>query len=185
MKRVILWGSALLALVIVDLLIWKRWQGRQGEARYDSIIHQAARQYEIDPLLVKAVVWRESRFKATARGQAQEIGLMQLREAAASEWAAAEKIEPFAHELVLDPRTNTLAGTWYLAKLLKRYQQTDDPLPYALADYNAGRRNVLRWMTGPGETNATKFLQKMDFPGTRDYIRQVRNRYQHYQEEAE
>ena len=37
------------------------------------------------------------------------------------------------------PGSNTLAGAWYLAKLLRRYPHADDPLSYALADYNAGR----------------------------------------------
>ena len=54
----------------------------------------------------------------------------------------------FAHEHCFDPGTNTLAGTWYLRKLMRRYAQTDNPLPYALADYNAGRGNVLKWNQG-------------------------------------
>ena len=40
------------------------------------------------------------------------------------------------------PAKNTLAGTWYLRKLLGRYQQTDNAMAYALADYNAGRTHV-------------------------------------------
>src|SRR6266487_562064 len=82
--------------------------------------------------LVKAVVWRESRFNPNARGAAEEIGLMQLREEAAREWAEAEHVHGFAHEHCFDPVTNTLAGTFYLKKLLKRYRQADDPVPYAL-----------------------------------------------------
>jgi len=42
----------------------------------------------------------------------------------------------------------------HLGKLLGRYLQTDDPVPYALADYNAGRANVLRWLTGSATTNS-------------------------------
>jgi len=183
-KRLIPWVCGLLALAVIDLLVWNWWRGRQGEARYNSVIRQAATRYSVDPSLIKAVIWRESRFRPDARGQAQEIGLMQLREPAATEWATAEKITPFAHEQVVDPGTNTLAGTWYLGKLIRRYQHTDDPLPYALADYNAGRKNVLRWNTGAGQTNAVAFLAKIDFPGTRDYIDQVRDRYRYYQEET-
>ena len=70
---------------------------------------------------------------------------MQLQEEAAREWADAERVSGFDHQHCFNPATNTLAGTWYLRKLLKRYTNTDNPLPYALADYNAGRGNVLKW----------------------------------------
>ena len=48
-----------------------------------------------------------------------------------------------------------MAGTWYLRKLLRRYPRADDPVVYALADYNAGRTHVLRWNKGPAATNVT------------------------------
>ena len=111
--------------------------------RFDALILAAAQRYGVEPALAKAVVWRESRFHANARGSRQEFGLMQIREAAAGEWAQKEKIRGFTPEQLWDPATNTLAGTWYLARLLRRYQKTDRPMCYALADYNAGRTHVL------------------------------------------
>jgi len=134
----------------------------------------------MEPALIKAVVWRESRFHPGVRGRAEEIGLMQLREEAAREWAAAEHLLNFEHEHCFDPGTNTLAGTWYLRKLLRRYAQTDNPLPYALADYNAGRGNVLKWNQGTAQTNSEVFIGQIGFPGTRDYVRSVLRRYEHY-----
>ena len=105
---------------------------------------------------------------------------MQLQEAAAQEWASAEQLQEFAPEHCFDPGTNTLAGTWYLRKLLRRYAQTDNPLPYALADYNAGRGNVLKWNQGVAATNSAAFIEQIGFPGTRDYVRSVLHRYEHY-----
>jgi soluble lytic murein transglycosylase len=148
--------------------------------RFDVVIVGAAQRYGVAPALVKAVVWRESRFNPSARGRKSEFGLMQIRAEAAGEWARAERIAGFAPEQLLDPATNTLAGTWYLGKLLKRYQQTDDPLPYALADYNAGRSHVLRWNKGVATTNNSVFIEQMDFPGTRKYVKAVMRRYEHY-----
>jgi soluble lytic murein transglycosylase len=110
---------------------------------------------------------------------------MQLREGAAGEWAAAAKVPAFAFESMLDPCTNTLAGTWYLAHLLKRYVQTDDPVPYALADYNAGRTHVLRWIKGGAATNASAFMDQITFPGTRRYIEAVMKRRERYRERLE
>jgi soluble lytic murein transglycosylase len=173
---------AVILLTVVAGVCWARWwwQGRV-ERSQDNVIMQAALRYGVEPALVKAVVWQESRFDPDARGRAREIGLMQLREQAAREWATAENIDNFAHEHCFSPRTNTLAGTFYLARLLKRYAQTDDPLPYALADYNAGRGNVLKWLNGEGSTNSEAFVAQVGFPGTRKYVEAVTARYRYYQ----
>jgi soluble lytic murein transglycosylase len=165
------------------LLGW--WFRERAERRYDRQILVAARRYGLDPALIKAVIWQESRFDARARGKAGEIGLMQVREDAAFEWADAERVRAFAHERILDPETNILCGSFYLSKLLKRYDRTDNPVPYALADYNAGRSHVLRWNKGAAQTNSLAFLEHMDFPRTRQYalnIMEQRNKYaSHFQ----
>jgi len=175
-KRRLLSLLLLLAVAGAGAWWWRGWR----ERRHDAVIRAAARRYGLEPALVKAVVWRESRFAADARGRAGEIGLMQIRAPAAGEWAEAERITPFSHEQLVDPGTNTLAGAWYLRKLLRRYPQTDNPLTYALADYNAGRANVLKWATGPAATNSAAFLAQMTFPGTRHYIAAVSERHVHY-----
>lgn len=168
---------ALLLLCGLSAYWW--WQGRL-ERSQDGPIRAAAARYGVEPALVKAIVWRESHFNPKARGRVGEIGLMQLREEAAREWAAAERLDRFNHGQCFDPGTNTLAGTWYLKKLLKRYEQTDDALPYALADYNAGRGNVLRWATGRAVTNSALFEQQIGFPGTREYVHSVLRQYEKY-----
>jgi soluble lytic murein transglycosylase len=165
-----------LALGVIAYWGWNYWR----EHRFDSLISTAASRYQIDPALVKAVVWRESRFEPDARGRAGELGLMQIRADAAAEWAAAEHIPSFEHRACLDPATNTLAGAWYLKKLLLRYQQADNPAAYALADYNAGRSNVLKWLNGGAATNSSAFLEQIGFPGTRDYVRAVLRRAESY-----
>jgi soluble lytic murein transglycosylase len=175
--RLPLWLFALLLPGSAVLYWW--WDGRL-ERSQDVPIRAAARRYGLEPALVKAVVWRESRFNPQALGRVGEIGLMQLREEAAREWAEAERIAGFAHEHCFDPATNTLAGTWYLRKLTRRYVQTDNPLAYALADYNAGRGNVLKWNKGPAATNSAVFIDSIGFPSTRTYVRSVLRRYEHY-----
>lgn len=155
------------------------WEGRL-ERSQDAPIRAAAERYGLEPALVKAIVWRESRFNPAARGRAQEIGLMQLREEAAQEWADAERVDCFEHEHCFDPGTNTMAGAFYLSKLLRRYLKTDDPMVYALADYNAGRANVLRWNKGEAGTNSAAFLAQMTFPGTREYVQSILRRREHY-----
>jgi soluble lytic murein transglycosylase len=146
----------------------------------DAPILVAARRYGVEAALVKAVVWRESRFNAGARGSRGEFGLMQvLPKAAGRDWAVAEHAE-LMPEALLDPRTNTVVGAWYLERLLKRYAQTDRPMAYVLADYNAGRGNVLKWMQGAGATNSAVFLEQIGFPSTRNYVVSVLRRYEYY-----
>ena len=176
-KIAFLTGIAVLTVLSIVLGLWFR--GRT-EARYDRQILAAAQRYRIDPALVKAVIWQESRFNAQARGKAGEIGLMQVREDAAFEWADAEKLSGFSHEQILDPEKNIRCGTFYLSKVMKRYARADDPLPYALADYNAGRANVLRWNKGPAQTNSAAFLAGMDYPRTREYAQRIMVRRSNY-----
>ena len=171
-------------LVILFLLFaglfgyWRYWEWRGH--RFDDVILAASARYAIEPALVKAVVWRESWFDPQARGRAGEMGLMQIRAAAGQEWARAERIKTYSPAQLLDAGTNALAGAWYLRKLLRRYQPADNPLPYALADYNAGRSRVLQWNKGAAATNSAVFIEQIDFPGTRRYVRAVLRRYEHY-----
>ena len=64
--------------------------------------------------------------------------------------------------------------------LMQLMELADDPRPYALADYNAGRARVVRWASEPARTNSAAFLQNIDFPSTRRYIDQVTRRRDHY-----
>jgi soluble lytic murein transglycosylase len=176
LKRVLIF--CLLCLVVAGIGYWW-WLGRL-ERSQDIPIREAAQRYGVEPCLVKAIVWRESHFHPDAQGRAEEIGLMQIREEAAREWAEAEHLNHFEHEQCFNPRTNTLAGTWYLRKLMRRYVQTDNPIPYALADYNAGRGNVLKWNRGSASTNSDQFIQQIGFPSTKDYVKAVMGRSKKY-----
>lgn len=175
------WSSArLMAILLVILAAIFFFRRDWLEHSQDRPIKAAAARYSIEPALVKAIVWRESRFNPRVRGAAQEIGLMQIRDEAANEWANAEHVPNFVHEHCFDPGTNTMAGTWYLAKLLRRYSKTDNPIPYALADYNAGRGNVLKWNSGQAASNSEAFITQIGFNGTRHYVQEVMKRYERY-----
>lgn len=168
------WVVGLLIVWIgLDAWLARWWWLVRRERRAEVHLTAAAARYAVEPALVKAVAWRESRFREDVRGSAGELGLMQVGRLAAEEWATAERIPSFQHLDLLDPALNARAGTWYLAKLMRRYSRTDLPEAYALADYNAGRANVLRWIEGPAATNSTAFLAAMDFRGTRAYIESI------------
>lgn len=156
--------------------------------RYDEGIVQAANRYGISPSLVKAVIWRESRFHPDMLGSHGERGLMQITEGAAQDWAKAEKVETFVPTDLLDPKTNIEAGTWYLANALKRWAGKDDPVSFALAEYNAGRTRVIRWEKSSGlggGFGADDLHSIMDFPGTRAYVRSIMDRYLDFKRRSE
>jgi soluble lytic murein transglycosylase len=177
-RKWIVLGIVLIFLLIAGFQLFRIYR----ENSHDKSILGAAERYGVDPTLIKAVVWRESRFDPRAHGRAKEIGLMQIRDEAANEWAKAEGVEFFSPQHLYDPAKNLMAGTWYLRKLLRRYPRADNPVVYALADYNAGRTHVLRWNKGAAATNSALFLKQMDYPGTRAYIGAVLKRQQHYRE---
>ena len=162
------------------LVAWvERWWGSRDHSQ-DAVILAASTKHGVDPALVKAVVWRESWFDASAKGTSGEVGLMQIMNATASDWAAAQRIPTFTHHQLFDPALNTDCGAWYLRKLLMRYRGTDNPVVYALAAYNAGPTRVTKWSKGTAVTNSAEFLKQVDFPGTKKYVKSVMERYQHY-----
>jgi soluble lytic murein transglycosylase len=171
---------AIASLLLVLAFLGYRWRMARIEFSQDHRIVAAARKHRVDPALVKAVVWRESRFDPAALGTKGERGLMQIMERTGGEWASATREPMFSTATLLDPERNIDCGSWYLAKLLRRYQKTDDPVPYALADYNAGRSNVLKWMKGSAATNSATFIGQIGFPSTRHYVRTVVERRAKY-----
>src|SRR5207244_7900132 len=121
-----LFGIILLGAVLSVLQGWRTYR----EQSQDDYILAAARKYGVDGALIKAVVWRESRFNPRAKGRAGEIGLMQIREEAAQDWGNGEGLFFFSHRQLFDPAKNTAEGAWYLRKLLRRYDVTEESHPY-------------------------------------------------------
>ncbi len=171
-----------LAVLMVLAILAGQWRRAHLESSQDRNILASARKHGVDPALIKAVIWRESRFHPDARGSKGETGLMQIMENTGLEWAGAQRRTLDAPSDLLDPARNIECGTWYLRKLLGRYQQTDDPVPYALADYNAGRGNVLKWLKESATTNSADFLGRIGFPSTSNYVRSVMARRSQYVE---
>ena len=153
--------------------------GAQG-----ALIAAAAARHGVDPLLVKAVIWQESRFQPEKLGAHGERGLMQVTEPAAQDWVQALEVETFVPEDLLDPKTNIEVGTWYLAQALKHWSGQEDPLPFALGEYNAGRSRVKRW-SGGASMSADELSKAMDIASTRAYVAAVRDRYEYYRERGD
>jgi len=163
------------------------WMSRGRFQRYDAMIEDAARKNGVDPLLIKAIVWRESEFRADKTGTSGERGLMQVSQAAANDWVRAHKVETFKPADLFQPRMNLEIGSWYLKKALTRWAAKDDPVPFALAEYNAGRTAVDRWIaqTRLGEdATSADLLTHIGFPTTRAYVETILKRRVCYEMDA-
>jgi soluble lytic murein transglycosylase len=177
-------GSVYLAFRSGDpIYTFYEWMSPARFHQYDQLISARALAHHLDPMLVKAVVWRESRFDPKKYGGAGERGLMQVSEKAANEWARENKIANFRVEQLFNPKTNLEAGTWYLHRAFEHWEAQSDPMPFALAEYNAGASRAQRWSGGDGVAVVPPqtFLRNIDFPGTRKYVDSIIERYEFYQ----
>jgi soluble lytic murein transglycosylase len=204
-SRGVIFLAAFLVVAIVGTAVFRAGQGdffywwmenRPGSPfrQYDGLIEATAARHGVDPYLLKALVWKESRFQPRATGAAGERGLMQVTEIAAEDWARAKEIQTFVPTDLFDPHTNLEVGTWYLARALRRHADEPDPVVPALAEFNAGPSRVLRWMNeresavdasasdpdGSNQEPPNDFLEVIDFPSTREYIRQIQQRRDFY-----
>jgi soluble lytic murein transglycosylase len=127
---------------------------------YSSIVRVHARNYDLDPSLLAAVIEQESKFRADAKSSAGAIGLMQLQPATAKGIAIRTGGSKFVLSDLYDPELNIRYGSWYLHHLMVKYG--DERL--ALAAYNAGQQNVDRWRAAG---------QGVQFPETRAYVDKV------------
>jgi soluble lytic murein transglycosylase len=127
---------------------------------YDHIIRGHAENYELDAALLAAVIYRESKFDADAESSSGAIGLMQLLPDTALGIASLTEGNRFEVADLYDPEINVRYGSFYLRRLLRRYE--DERL--ALAAYNAGQANVDEWLSEGGEIR---------FEETREYVDDV------------
>ncbi|PRP96338.1 lytic transglycosylase domain-containing protein [Enhygromyxa salina] len=109
-----------------------------------EIVEHAASEHGVDPVLINAVIWVESRFDPQAKSPAGARGLMQLMPATAA-YLAKRMGERSAH--AYDPKFNVRAGSLYLAEMLAKFGDEQK----AVAAYHAGPGNVKRWLEA-GET---------------------------------
>jgi len=136
------------------------WERVWYPLRYEQIVRGHARHYELDPALLAAVIYQESKFKASARSSSGAVGLMQLLPSTAEGIALHTGGTAFRVNDLYDPEINVRYGAWYLHHLIEKYGDEET----ALAAYNAGQDNVDRWRRdGVG----------IQFAETRAYVKRV------------
>ena len=143
--------------------------------RHEDIIRQQARDKDLDPSLIAAVIYAESHFRdQTSRAGAR--GLMQITPQTADEIARRSGGTEFEQGDLGTPQINISYGSWYLRWLLDHYGGNET---LAVAAYNAGTGNVDRWISDDPGLRA----REIPFPETRAYVDKVLDARRDYREE--
>ena len=127
---------------------------------YAAVVRERAQAERIDPALLAAVIYQESKFRPDAKSSSGAIGLMQLTPSTARGIALRTGGTAFTIDDLTDPAINIRYGTWYLHDLVAKYGS----LRLALAAYNAGQGNVDAWRAR---------REPIQFAETRAYIKRV------------
>ena len=116
---------------------------------YEDIIQEAAKTYDLDPSLIRAVMQAESAFHPYVVSRAGAEGLMQLMPALADEMGVTDSF---------DPRENIMGGARYLKQLLDMHNGN---IALTLASYNAGPGNVRRYRGVPPFKETRSYVKKI------------------------
>jgi soluble lytic murein transglycosylase len=146
--------------------------------RHDDIIRQQAADKDLDPALIAAVIYEESRFRDQT-SHAGARGLMQITPETADAIAKHSGGIRFKQSDLAEPQINISYGAYYLRLLLDHYGQNET---LAIAAYNAGMGNVDRWVAAAGGVDKFKSAEHIPFPETRAYVENVMDSRQAYRD---
>jgi soluble lytic murein transglycosylase len=144
---------------------------------YWELVQKKAREADIDPYLVVALIRQESLFDNRARSPAAALGLMQLLLSTANRVAKQLGLPAPSNEKLFDPELNLTLGTQYLQSLLRRYSSNWFK---AIAAYNAGEAAVDRWEKDIVTDDIEEFVERIPYLETRQYVKLVLRNHRIY-----
>jgi soluble lytic murein transglycosylase len=146
--------------------------------RHDDIIRQQARAKGLDPSLIAAVIYEESKFRDQT-SHAGARGLMQITPETARFIARRSGGTEFVQKDLATPQINISYGAFYLRYLMDRYGGKEE---LAVAAYNAGETNVDKWLRRAGGATGFDPASDIPFPETRVYVSGVVKHRKEYRE---
>lgn len=143
---------------------------------YSGVIRQQAAEKHLDPALIAAVIYAETKFDPR-RSSAGAQGLMQILPRTAEFLARRSGATTFSVSDLAMPQVNIAYGSYYLRYLLDRY---GGQVTLALAAYNGGEANVDRWIAQARREGGQLTVHEIPFPQTRAYVERVLHVQQEY-----
>jgi soluble lytic murein transglycosylase len=142
-----------------------------------SIIRRQAVEKRLDPALIAAVIYAESKFEPRPSAAGAQ-GLMQILPATAYYLAHLSGGTSFTAGDLASPSINVAYGSYYLRYLLDHYDGNE---MLALAAYNGGLANVDQWVAQASTDGRRLTVAEIPFPETREYVRRVLSAQRAYQ----
>lgn len=119
------------------------------KSKYNDVIVEAAKKFDVDASLVSAVIKAESDYNPRTVSNKGARGLMQLMPATATRFGVTNSFDPVA---------NIYAGTRYLRWLLRTFDGNAD---LAVAAYNAGEGNVWKYKGVPPFRETVQYINRI------------------------
>lgn len=123
--------------------------------------------------LVYATMRQESGFRPEVVSRAGAVGLMQIMPALATKLEGKQVTVP----MLQNPEINIPLGLREMSELADRF---DHVYPLSIAAYNAGTHRVERWLRRSGRIELDRFVERIPFNETRNYVRRVITHYARY-----
>jgi soluble lytic murein transglycosylase len=141
-----------------------------------SVIREQAAEKHLDPALIAAVIYAETKFEPRTSSAGAE-GLMQIEPATAEFLAKLSGGYRFTTSDLGTPKVNVAYGSYYLRYLLGHYEGNE---MLAVAAYNAGLANVDRWVAKARAEGGELTIATIPFPETRAYVERVLEAQKNY-----
>jgi soluble lytic murein transglycosylase len=135
----------------------------------EGVIREQAAEKHLDPALIAAVIYAETKFEPRQSSAGAE-GLMQILPATAYFLAHLSGGSRFTAADLASPRINVAYGSYYLRYLLNHYRGNE---MLAVAAYNAGLANVDSWVAEANAAGRQLTVAAIPFPETRAYVERV------------
>lgn len=177
--RLALAAVAIVAVLVGAIALRRSDRTHALPLAYADIIREQAHEKHLDPALIAAVIYAESKFEPH-ESSAGAQGLMQILPETAYYLAHLSGGSRFNAQDLATPRINVAYGSYYLRYLLGHYGH-DEML--ALAAYNGGIGNVDRWVAQAQAQGHTLEAESIPFPETREYVQRVMSAQQQYRSE--
>lgn len=170
---IVLFIGVIFIQLFTSTWLWKKFY----PFPHQELVRKSSLTYQVDPLLVLAIMRTESRFYVNAHSRAGAKGLMQIMPETGNWIAGRMNLEDYAEEKLFEPSYNIPMGIWYIAYLYKNF---DGDTVKVLVAYNAGERKVKRWLAEGIWTGKLQDTKQIPYQETRTYVERVLFSYQMY-----
>jgi soluble lytic murein transglycosylase len=140
-------------------------------------VRARAEQQRVDPLLLLAIMRRESRFDPAAVSAAGAMGLFQIMSYTAEELAPEAGVEAADEDTVLKPAANAAIAAKLVSRLSALFGGAAVPI---IAAFNAGEDRVQVWWEAAKGLDEALFVETIPYAETRAYVKEVYVNYLMY-----